>query len=83
MSFVYLRVSHSANTFICRFWKTPRAGEVLPKFSIDRLWLYMLWRTMSGCTRAIEEGTMSPLNGLERQMISWNEHMAKLLKERV
>jgi hypothetical protein len=32
---------------------------------------------------AIEEGTMSPLNGLERLMISWNEHMAKLLKERV
>jgi hypothetical protein len=26
---------------------------------------------------------MSPLNGLERPMISWNRHMAKLLKERV
>jgi hypothetical protein len=26
---------------------------------------------------------MSPLNGLERLMISWNEHLAKLLKERV
>jgi hypothetical protein len=26
---------------------------------------------------------MSPLNGLERPMISWNGHMAKLLKERV
>jgi hypothetical protein len=38
---------------------------------------------VSGCTRAVEEGTMSPLNGLERPMISWNEHMAKLLKERV
>jgi hypothetical protein len=38
---------------------------------------------VSGCTRAIVEGTMSPLNGLERSMISWNEHMTKLLKERV
>jgi hypothetical protein len=25
---------------------------------------------------------MSPLNGLERPMILWNEHMAKLLKDR-
>jgi hypothetical protein len=38
---------------------------------------------VSGCTRDVEEGTMSPLNGLERPMILWNEHMAKLLKERV
>jgi hypothetical protein len=38
---------------------------------------------VSGCTWAVEEGMMSPLNGLERPMISWNEHMAKLLKERV
>jgi hypothetical protein len=38
---------------------------------------------VSGCTLAVEEGTMSPLNELERLMISWNEHMAKLLKERV
>ena len=29
---------------------------------------------MSGCTRAVEEGTMSPLNGLEGPMISWNRH---------
>jgi hypothetical protein len=64
VSFVYLCVGHNADTFICRFWKPPRAGEVLPKFSFDRLWLYMLWRTMSGCTWAVEEGTMSPLNGL-------------------
>jgi hypothetical protein len=35
-------VSHCADTFICRFWKPLRAGEVLPKFSIDRLWLYTL-----------------------------------------
>jgi hypothetical protein len=32
-------VSHRAATFICRFWKPPLAGEVLPKFSIDRLLL--------------------------------------------
>jgi hypothetical protein len=38
---------------------------------------------VNGCTRAVEEGTMSLLNGLERPMISWNGHMAKLLKERV
>jgi hypothetical protein len=37
---------------------------------------------MSICTRAIEEGTMSPLNRLERPMILWNGHIAKLLKER-
>jgi hypothetical protein len=45
-------------------FRPPRAGEVLPKFSIRG------WRTVSGCTRAIEEGTISPLNGLERPMIS-------------
>jgi hypothetical protein len=38
---------------------------------------------VSGCTRAVEEGTMSPLNELERPMILWNGHMTKLLKERV
>jgi hypothetical protein len=32
-------VSHHADTFICRISKLPRAGEVLPKFSIDRLLL--------------------------------------------
>jgi hypothetical protein len=32
-------VSHRADTFICRISKPPRAGEVLPKFSIDRLLL--------------------------------------------
>jgi hypothetical protein len=35
-------VIHCADTFICKFWKPPHAGEVLPKFSIDRLRLYML-----------------------------------------
>jgi hypothetical protein len=32
-------VSHRADTFICRFYKPPRAGEVLPEFSIARLML--------------------------------------------
>jgi hypothetical protein len=32
-------VSHRADTFICRISKLPRAGEVLPKFSIARLML--------------------------------------------
>ena len=32
-----VNISHRAATFICRFWKPPRAGEVLPKFFIDRL----------------------------------------------
>jgi len=32
-------VSHHADTFICRILKPPRAGEVLPKFSID--WLLL------------------------------------------
>jgi hypothetical protein len=73
----YMDVSHRADSFICRISKPPRAGEVLPKFFVRG------WRTVSGCTRAIEEGTMSPLNGLERPMISWNRHMVKLLKERV
>jgi hypothetical protein len=30
-------VSHCVVIFICRFWKPPRAGEVLPNFFIDRL----------------------------------------------
>jgi hypothetical protein len=32
-------VIHRADTFICRISKPPHAGEVLPKFSIDRLLL--------------------------------------------
>jgi hypothetical protein len=32
-------VSHRADTFIYRISKLPHAGEVLPKFSIDRLLL--------------------------------------------
>jgi hypothetical protein len=32
-------VRHHADSFICRFYKPPRAGEVLPKFSIARLLL--------------------------------------------
>ena len=70
-------VSHRAENLICRISKPPRAGEVLPKFPV------IGWRTVSGCTRVVEEETMSPLNGLERPMISWNGHTAKLLKERV
>jgi hypothetical protein len=33
-----VNISHRAVSFICRFWKPPSAGEVLPNFS----WLYML-----------------------------------------
>jgi hypothetical protein len=32
-------VSHRVDSFICRISKPPRAGEVLPKFSIVRLLL--------------------------------------------
>jgi hypothetical protein len=32
-------VSHRDDTFICMISKPPHAGEVLPKFSIDRLLL--------------------------------------------
>jgi hypothetical protein len=32
-------VSHRVDTFICRISKLPRAGEVLPKFSVARLLL--------------------------------------------
>jgi hypothetical protein len=32
VSFVYVRVSHRAVRSICRFWKPPRTGEVLPIF---------------------------------------------------
>jgi hypothetical protein len=28
------------------------------------------------------KGMMSPLNGLQRSMLSWNRHLAKLLKVR-
>ena len=31
--------SHRADSFICRISKPPRAGEVLPKFSVARLLL--------------------------------------------
>jgi hypothetical protein len=31
--------SHCADTFICRISKPPRAGDVLPKFSVARLLL--------------------------------------------
>jgi hypothetical protein len=34
---IRVNVSHRAVTFICRFWKPPRAGEVLPNFFVDRL----------------------------------------------
>jgi hypothetical protein len=34
---VYRRVSHRVVTFICRLWKPPCAGEVLPKFFVDKL----------------------------------------------
>jgi hypothetical protein len=30
-------VSHRVVSFICRVWKPPRAGEMLPKFFVDRL----------------------------------------------
>jgi hypothetical protein len=33
-------VSHRAASFVCRFWKPPRVGEVLPKFFVDRLELF-------------------------------------------
>ena len=33
--------SHRADSFICRISKPPRAGEVLPKFSVARLLLGM------------------------------------------
>jgi hypothetical protein len=31
--------NHRADTFICKISKPPRAGEVLPKFSVARLLL--------------------------------------------
>jgi hypothetical protein len=37
MPFVYVRVSHRAVTFICRFSKPPRTGEVLPNVFVDVL----------------------------------------------
>jgi hypothetical protein len=30
-------VSYRVVSFICRFWKPPRAGEVLPIIFVDRL----------------------------------------------
>jgi hypothetical protein len=35
---------------------------------------------VSGCTRVVEEGTMSPLNGLERPMISWMAEMFQYMQ---
>ena len=41
------------------------------------------WRTVSGCTRAMQVRVRSPMNGSTRPMLSWNGHLAWLLKERV
>jgi hypothetical protein len=41
---IRVNVSHRVVTFICRFWKPPRAGEVLPNFFVDRL-VYFLQRS--------------------------------------
>ena len=38
---------------------------------------------MSGCTRAAQVRVRSPMNGSTRPMLSWNGHLAWLLKERV
>jgi hypothetical protein len=32
----YVGISHRVVSLIFRFWKPPRAGEVLPKFFVDR-----------------------------------------------
>jgi hypothetical protein len=37
---IFVDVSHRAASFICRFWKHPRTGEVLPNFFVDRLELF-------------------------------------------
>jgi hypothetical protein len=34
---LYMLLSAIVSLFFCRFWKPPRAGEVLPKFSIDNI----------------------------------------------
>jgi hypothetical protein len=36
---LFVDVSHRVDSLICRFYKLPRAEEVLPKFSIARLML--------------------------------------------
>jgi hypothetical protein len=41
------------------------------------------WRTLSGCTWAAQVRVRSPMNGSTRLMLSWNEHLVRLLKERV
>jgi hypothetical protein len=38
---IYVVVGHRA-VVSCRFWKPHRAGEVLPKFSIDSLMFHFL-----------------------------------------
>jgi hypothetical protein len=45
-----MNVNHRAATFICRFWKPPHVGEMLPIF----LSIYVRgWMTVSGCTRTV------------------------------
>jgi hypothetical protein len=34
---ICVNVSHRAASFICRFWKPPCVGEVLPKCFVDRI----------------------------------------------
>jgi hypothetical protein len=36
--------------------------------------------TVSGCTQAVQERMMSPLNGLERPVLSWTGHFGKAAK---
>jgi hypothetical protein len=56
-------VSHRAISFICRFWKPPRAGEVL-LFFVDRFVL-ILFRGLTsrygpGCTDNHNPASLTP-----------------------
>jgi hypothetical protein len=41
---ICVNVSHRAASFICRFWKPPFVGEMLPNFFVHRI-VYFLHRS--------------------------------------
>ena len=43
-----VHISHRVVTFNYRFWKPPRAGEVLPNFFVDML-VFIFYKGLPSC----------------------------------
>jgi hypothetical protein len=57
---ICVNVSHRAVTFICRFWKPPRAGEVLSNFFVDILVYFFCRGLPSRCGSASRRHCTDP-----------------------